>query len=229
MKLTHYLFILVTILAFSSVQAHDHEKRYNQISLDASASVEVENDTMVVSLFVQQEGSKASELSNQVNSKINWALEQLKSHQNIKVETESYSTSPVYKKSQIVAWRVRQSIRLESKDMALMSEVIGELQAKLKLDSISFDVSREKRELQTELLIDQALSAYSARAKQIANNLNHDRYKIVNMHVSTSAIAPRHSYRSAGVMMAEAARVAPEFSGGESTLTVRVNGTIELD
>jgi predicted secreted protein len=229
MKLTHYLFFCITLLSFSAAHAHEDAQRYNQISLDATASVEVENDTMVASLFVQEEGTKASELSSQVNTKINWALEQLKSHDSIKVETEGYSTSPVYKKSQIIAWRVRQSIKLESKDMALMSQLIGELQAQLKLDGISFDVSREKREQQTELLIDKALSAYSARAKQIANNLQHDSYKIVNIHVSTSSVAPRQKYRSAGVMMAEAAVVAPDFSGGERTLTVRVNGTIELD
>ena len=229
MKLTHYLFLLVALLSFPAAQAHEHAQRYNQISLDATASAEVENDTMVASLFVQEEGAKASELSSQVNRKINWALERLKSHSDIKVETESYSTSPVYKKSQIIAWRVRQSVKLESKDMALMSELIGELQEQLKLDGISFDVSREKREQQTEALIDKALSAFSARAKQIANNLQHDRYKIVNLHVSTSSITPRHQYRSAGVMMAEAAVVAPDFSGGERTLTVRINGTIELD
>ena len=229
MKLTHYLLLLIPLFCFSVAQAHDHSPRYNQISLDATASAEVDNDTMVASLYVQEEGANASELSSQVNRKINWALEQLKSQHNIKVETESYSTSPVYKKNQIIAWRVRQSIKLESKDMALMSELIGELQAQLKLDGISFDVSREKREQQTEALIDKALTAYSARAKQIANNLRHDSYKIVNIHVSTSSISPRNNYRSGGVMMAEAAVAAPDFSGGERTLTVRVNGTIELD
>ena len=229
MKQTHYLFLLVTLLYFSAAQAHEDTARYNQISLDATASAEVENDTMVASLYVQHEGANASELSSQVNRKINWALEQLKPHHNIKVETESYTTSPVYNKNQITAWRIRQSIKLESKDMASMSELIGVLQAQLKLDGISFDVSREKREQQTEALIDKALTAYSARAKQIANKLQHDSYKIVNIHVSTSSISPRNSYRSGGVMMAEAVVAKPDFSGGERTLSVRVNGTIELD
>lgn len=229
MKLTHYLLLFITLLSSSGVQADEPEQRYNQISLDATASAEVENDIMIASMYVQQEGGNASELSSQVNRKINWALEQLKSHENIKVETESYSTSPVYKKNQIIAWRVRQSIKLESKDMALLSELIGVLQAQLNLDGIVFDVSREKREQQTEALIDKALAAFSARAKQIANNLQHDSYKIVKIHVSTSSISPRSNYRSGGVMMAEAVVAAPDFSGGERTLTVRVNGTIELD
>ena len=80
MKLTHYLFLLTTLLCFSAAQAHEDAQRYNQISLDATASVDVENDTMVALLYVQEEGANASKLSSQVNKKINWALELLKSH-----------------------------------------------------------------------------------------------------------------------------------------------------
>lgn len=228
MKLNHTLLFLVAFFTFSAVHAHEQVKSYNQISLDASASADVENDTMIASLYVQEEGSNATDLSNQVNRKINWALEKLKAHDGVKAETESYSTSPVYNKNRITAWRVRQSIQLESKDMALMSEVIGELQTQLKLDGISFDVSRDNRERQIEALIDLALNAFSARAKQISNNLRHDRYEIVNIHVSTSSISPRQKYRGAVMMAESSAMVAPDIASGERTLTVRVNGTIEL-
>ncbi len=230
MKLFNSFLFVITLLLFSSAYAHEDVINYNQISLEASASAEVENDTMIVSLYAQEEGSKAVVLSNRVNKKINWALEKLKQYKNIKVETQSYSTNPVYSKNQIIAWRVKQSIQLESKDMSLMSEVLGELQQQLKLNGISFDVSRDKREQQTRILIDQALTAYNKRATQIANKLQRDSYKIVNMKVSTSESASRYRYRSASVMMAEAApAVAPEIAKGDQTLSVKVSGTIELE
>ncbi len=230
MKLFNSFLFVITLILFSSAYAHEEVKNYNQISLEASASAEVENDTMIVSLYAQEEGSKAVVLSNRVNKKINWALEKLKQYKNIKVETESYSTTPVYSKNQIIAWRVKQSIQLESKDMSLMSEVLGELQQQLKLNGISFDVSRDKREQQTRILIDQALTAYNKRATQIANKLQRDSYKIVNMKVSTSESASLYRYRSASVMMAEAApAVAPEIAKGDQTLSVKVSGTIELE
>jgi predicted secreted protein len=179
---------------------------------------------------VQEEGSRASLLSDRVNKKINMALADLKQHKTIKVETESYSTTPVYNKSQIVSWRVKQSIRLESKDMSLMSEVLGQLQQQLKLSQISFDVSREKSEQATQLLIDQALTAYNKRATQIANNLKYGHYKIVNMNVSTSSSAQPYRYRNAKAMVADSVQVAaPDIAKGDKTFTVRVNGTIELE
>ena len=169
-------------------------------------------------------------LSNKVNTKINWALQQLKQHKDIKVETESYSTNPVYNKNQLVGWRVKQSLKLESTDMSLMSEVLGDLQQQLKLAGISFDVSRDKREQQTQALIDQALSAYNKRATQIANKLQRDSYKIVTMHVSTSTNPVQHRFRNSTAMMAEMSSVvAPEIAAGERVLSVRVNGTIELE
>ncbi len=230
MKLLNSFLFVITLLLFSNVYAHEEVKNYNQINLEASASAEVENDTMIVSLYAQEEGSKAVALSNRVNKKINGALEKLKQYKNIKVETESYSTNPVYNKNQVIAWRVKQSIQLESKDMSLMSEVLGELQQQLKLNGISFDVSPGKREQQTRVLIDQALTAYNKRATQIANKLHHDGYKIVSMKVSTSASAAPYRYKMARVMMAEATpAVAPEIAKGDQTLSVRVSGTIELE
>jgi len=228
MKYLKPFFCIAILLTSSSAYSHEPVKSYNQISLEASASADVDNDTMIVSLYVQEEGSKAASLSNKVNKKINWALQKLKQHKSIKVETESYSTTPVYNNNQIIAWRVRQSIKLESINMPLMSEVLGELQTELKLAGISFDVSRAKRELETQALIDQALAAYDKRARQISKQLQRDGYKIVTMHVSTSANPIQHRYRKSMAVMSEAS-AAPDISAGDRTLKVRVNGTIELE
>jgi len=228
MRFSRYFILLITLFIAQGSYAHEAEKSYNQISLDASAATEVANDTMLVSMFVQEEGSDASRLSDEVNIKVNWALNRLKAFKEIKVETESYSTSPVYNKSQVVAWRVKQSIRLESKNMPLLSNVLGELQQKLKLNGIGFDVSREARDAQMKLLIDEAIAAFDQRAMQIANKLSSDSYKIVNVRVSTSN-NNSVNFRRSGLMMAEsAAKIAPEIAGGEKTLTATVNGTIEL-
>lgn len=230
MKYSIVFFIVVASLFVSNLQAHESVLNYNQISLEASASAEVGNDTMIVSMYAMEEGSHAVELSNKVNKKVNWALEKLKPYKNIKVETTNYSTSPVYNKSQIIAWRVQQSIQLESGDMTLMSEVLGDLQQQLKLNGVSFDVSREKTQQHTQALIERALVAFTERATRIANQLKKDGYKIVNMNVSTSAGGAQYKYRAMNAMMAEAApAIAPEVAGGEKTLSVRVNGTIELE
>jgi predicted secreted protein len=227
MKNYFLLLALITMLLSSRLSAHEIEKSYNQIHLEVSSAADVDNDTMVVSLYALEEGSRAAELSSRVNKKINWALNKLKQHKAIKVETESYTTNPVYNKNQVIAWRVRQSIRLESKDMSLMSEVLGEMQQQLKLSGISFDVSREKREAKTQSLIDEALAAYNKRATQVAKKLNFQSYKIVNINVSTSGSSPRYRQMDSRAMMSKM-ESAPAFAAGDKTLTVRVSGSIEL-
>jgi len=227
MKFTTFLFVLIAVFFGSPLNAHEIEKRYNQVHIEASSAADVDNDTMVVSLYALEEGSRATELSRKVNRKINWALNNLKQYKTIKVETESYSTNPVYNKNQVIAWRVRQSIRLESKDMSLMSDVLGEMQQQLKLSGISFDVSREKREAKTQSLIDEALTAYNKRATQIAKKLNFQSYKIVNINVATSGSSPRYRKMDSRAMMSKM-ESAPAFAAGDKTLTVRISGSIEL-
>jgi len=230
MRLNNSILIAIALLLPCSAIAHDAVKNYNQISLEVTSSADVNNDTMIVSLYVQEEGTEAKLLSDEVNKKINWALRLLKQHGNIKVETESYSTIPVYNKNKIIAWRVKQSIKLQTTNMPLMSEVLGELQQQLKLSNISFDVSRAKREQETEVLIDQALSAYNKRATQIANKLQRDNFKIVTMHVSTTTSPVQPRYRSSRIMMADAsASIKPDVAAGDRLLSVRVSGTIELE
>jgi predicted secreted protein len=141
---------LAAILLFSSIgvnnaMAHDDETHYDRIHLSVSATAQLENDTMVATLSAQEEGSQAAELSAMVNKRIRNALELVKKHPQIKHQTNAYSSNPIYNKNKISGWRVSQSLRLESSNMALMSDVLGELQADLALQSMQFTVSRQAR------------------------------------------------------------------------------------
>ena len=69
MKHTTFLFVFITMLFGSPLNAHEIEKSYNQVHIEASSAADVDNDTMVVSLYALEEGSKATELSRKVNQK----------------------------------------------------------------------------------------------------------------------------------------------------------------
>ncbi len=49
----------------------------------------------------------------------------------VKARSGAYQTLPVYEKSRVARWRVRQELRLESADFAAATELIGKLQASL--------------------------------------------------------------------------------------------------
>ena len=197
------LILALSLLVFAaSAAAHDNTLYYNQVSIDASASAEVENDTMIVNLYAMQESVDAKDASDRVNEIVNQALADLKKHPDIEVKTESYTTSPVYNKSQIVSWRVRQNISLKSKDMTQLSQLLGGLQRKMKLGSIGFDVSKEQRQTHTDRLIDEALTAYDKRASQVASKIKGGGYRIVNMNISTSGSESPRPYMAMRAMAA---------------------------
>jgi len=230
-KITLLCCALVAMTAFSlnSVWAHDTESHYDRINLSVSATAKIENDTMVATVYAVEEGSDAAKLARLVNKRIRDGLNLVKKHDVIKHQTNAYSSNPVYSNNKIKAWRVRQSLRLESKDMALMSDILGELQNDLALQSMQFTVSADSKNAQDEILIDTALESFEKRALQVVKKLSRNHYKIVNMNISTSGaagISPQYQMRA---MSLESVDSTPAVSAGEQTLSVTVNGSIELE
>jgi len=217
------LLFLLPLLA----QAHEHEDHYDRVQLSASAETRVENDIVLATLYAQEEGADAAQLANLVNERISEAIQLVNRHDAIVARTGSYNTSPVYNNNKITGWRVRQTIQLESRDMKLVSTVLGELQQTLSLQDITFAVSPELKNSTDELLIAEALKVFEQRAKNITGHLGRKNYKIVEINVSTAGNRyPRRNYE----FTAMASEVAPpSIVAGDQTLQVTVNGQIEMD
>ena len=221
--------VLFSSLFNNTVQANDNETHYDRVHLSVSATAQLENDTLVATVYAEEEGSEIAELSNIVNKRIGSALDLVKTHPEIKHQTNSYTSSPVYSKNKIRGWRVRQSLRLESQDMALMSKVLGVLQNNLALQSMQFTASPESKDQQDEILIDKALEDFDNRAQQVVKKLGRKNYKIVDISISSSnarVVRPQYQMRA---MASEAIETAPAISAGEQTVSVTVNGKIELE
>ena len=222
-------FLIVPLLFALPVFAVAHETtdHYDRVHLSASAQTQIENDTVIATLYAQEEGSDAVQLANLVNNRINVAVELVRQHDTIKLQTNNYNSSPVYHNNKITGWRVRQGIRLESQDMTVMSGVLGELQQTLALEGISFAVSPGLKNSTDDELIGEALKVFEKRAKNITQQLGRKNYKIVDINVSTSA---NHYTRRNYEVAAMAVKVAaPSIEGGEQTLQVTISGQIELE
>ncbi len=210
--------------------AHDNnDSHYDRVHLSASASSQIENDTMVATVYAEEEGAQAADLSAMVNRRISQGLDLVKKHGEIKHQTNAYSSNPVYSNNKIKGWRVRQSLRLESQNMALMSDILGKLQKDLALQSMQFTVSPASKNKQDEQLIDQSLEAFEKRARQVVKKLGRKNYKIVDINISTSGVSgvrPQYQMRA---MAMESVSSSPEISAGEQTISVTVNGNIELE
>jgi predicted secreted protein len=222
--------LLITALMFALpafVSAHEHNDHYDRVHLSANAQTRIENDTVIATLYAQEDGSDSAQLADLVNKRINKAIELVIQHNEIKLQTNNYSTTPVYNNNKITGWRVRQSIRLESQDMRLISEVVGNLQETLALQGINFAVSPDLKNRTDDILISEALKVFEQRAKNITQQLRRKNYKIVDIKVSTSANPYLRRNYEAVAMASKVA--APSIEGGEQTIQVNISGEIELE
>lgn len=223
-------FVLLAVFFFAPaiVAAHEAADHYDRVHLSASAQTRVQNDIAIATLYAQEEGSDAAGLSDRVNTRISEAVTLVKQHDAVQLQTSSYSTSPVYHSNKISGWRVRQSIRLESRDMALLSNLVGELQQTLNLQSLGFAVSPELKNSTDDELINEALKVFEQRAKNITQQLGRRDFRIVDIKIGDSVDHyPRRSFEAA--VMSSDRVAAPSIESGEQTLEITVSGQIELE
>ena len=223
-----YLIILAALVTGINVAFADDELRYNQVRLQSQQTEAVSNDTMHVSMNTYAEMQDPAKLAAKINNDMEWALQQAKQVQGVKINTGSYQTWPITRKEVTTGWRGQQDLVLESADTETLSRLVGQLQDRLQIKSMNFTVSDEKRAGVENRLIDAALDAFKQRAGIIGDNLKASDFRIVEINVNTSTQRPPMLRQARMASMSMEASDAVAVEGGESDVSVTVNGTIEL-
>lgn len=202
---------------------------YDQVDLNAAASQDIDNDLLIAVVFAEVEANDQADAADAVNEAITWAAGRSRRIDGIEVQTTTYTTRPVYANGRrIVGWIARQSLRLESTEPQLLSELLGELQQRVAVQSIDYDISDAARDAAEERLIAEALAQFKRRAELIAGELGRDGYRIVRLSVGNSGVFVTGA-RNRALAFAEADMAQPEIEAGTQAVSVNVNGTIELD
>lgn len=223
--------LIVTTVTFGlamtgSVIAAEEAPRYNQIHFQVERTRAVDNDRMHAVLGVTAEDDNAARVADQINRTMDWALKTAKTKTKIEARTGAYRTHPVYDKEKIRRWRASQELILEASDFAELGNLVGQLQERLQVASITFSVSAGQRRAAEDELITQALEAYQQRAELVRRQLAAKGYRIVDVSINTGGGQPVPLMR--GLAMESAAVAPPALEGGASPLGVNVSGTIEL-
>ncbi len=222
--------ILTCLTVFGlPLQAHaEAAPTYDRVSLNASAQAQVENNLMRVVFYAQSEQKNASAAASTVNATMQKADALLRDDDKLHHQTLDYTTQPVYDDRTIVAWQVRQSLLVESENMAHLADRMGPLQNLLDVQSVSFDVTDNERRLREDELIRQALDNFRARAELISNQLGASGYRIVQVTVDGQGqvYAPPRAMKAYAMSAAESAE--PAVEAGRQTLAVQASGEIEL-
>jgi predicted secreted protein len=198
------------------------------VELSADASRPAANDMAVAGAYFEASDANPAALSKQVNRVIASALEQIHAYPAVRAKVAGTSTFPVYGKDgrKIEAWRMRSDLQLESRDLPALSELLGKLQASLALSGLVMHPAPETRKSTADVAATDAIRAFQARAKTIADTLG-KAYRIQRLSIGYgSPPSPIRPAMKSAAFAAEAAAVPIE--AGESEIVVTVSGTIEL-
>jgi predicted secreted protein len=216
-------------VGLSGVATADEAAQTRRVSFRVESSREVVNDWLRAALVVTDEDADPAQLANRVNERMDWALGVARAEKRVKVQSGGYNTHPVYDKNRIRRWRASQQLWIESADFDAATRLIGELQSRLQLQSLSFSVSPEERRKVGDALIEEALAAFKARADLVRSSLGASGYEIVHLGIDTPGGPPPPRPMMRAAAMSEAAVAPPAVEGGSTRVIVHIDATIELD
>ena len=216
-------------LALSSTAGLADELNYNVYHLTAEAQQRVQNDLMKVTLSASHEANRAADAAAAVNQQMQWALKRDRAKKPLTVSTGQYQTTPVYQNRKIAGWRASQQLHIESDKFSVLTDMLGELQEKLKLDAMQFVPKVQTRRQTEDKLVVEALNQFKTRAKLVASTMQASKYDVVNLSINTGDYRPPIPHMRMDMMAMKAEGVAaPAVEAGSSTVSVSVSGGIQL-
>ncbi|HEY6511486.1 MAG TPA: SIMPL domain-containing protein [Burkholderiaceae bacterium] len=229
------LLACVALTAVSMVQAQPAAPPpwpHDALTLATSAALEVPYDIMAMTLSTTREGSDAAAVQNQLRQAIDSALVEARKAQRpgqIEVRTGAFSLSPRYgpKSPNITGWVGQAELVLEGRDMSAIAQLAGRLNT-LTVARVGYALARETRERVESDAAAQAIAKFRARAADYAKQFGYAGYTVREVHVGTSEPPISPPMPRARMMAAAAADESIPVEAGKATVTVQVNGSVQM-
>lgn len=205
---------------------------HNVVQISASASVEVVQDLLTLTLSVTREGADATQVQSQLKQALEPALVLAKKQASpggMDVRTGAFSLQPRYgRDSRISTWIGTAELVLEGRDAERIATTAGRVQG-MTVSSALFSLSREQRQSVESQVQAAAIERFRARATEVARSFGFGTYGLREVSVSGSE---QGFYPRARMLAAEpramAADAAVPVEAGKTTVQVNVQGSIQL-
>lgn len=201
-----------------------------RVNLSSSASVQVAQDLLTLSLSVLREGADPHTLQTQINAVLESALQVARREARpgqMDVRSGQFSLSPRYgRDGKLSTWQGSAGLILEGRDFARITDTAGKLQT-LTVASINFGLTPEQFQAAQAKAQAQAISQFRSNATEVAKGFGFADYTLVEVHIGAETPAPlmRQSMLASASMAADAPIAA---EGGTSQVTVTVSGSVQL-
>lgn len=230
--LTLSTLVLASAFSATAFAQQNEQLNYNVINVQAEAARKVSNDEMHAVLYIEKSNKQPAELASQITQLMNQAMALAKKYPQVKVETGSQTTYPIYdnENRKLKEWRGRAEIQIESTDFKAASQLIGELQQNFQTQSINFSVSDvQRKKVENELMVE-ASKNFQQRAQMLSQAWNKSGYNLINLNLNTSNQYPQPIMMRASMAKFSGAEAvdAQDVAAGESKITVNANGAIQF-
>jgi predicted secreted protein len=222
--------VLSTLAIACAAQAAPEAPR-ERLSLSASASAEVTRDLLGISFSTTREGADASTVQSGLKQALDAALAEARKIAKpgqVDVQTGAFSLYPRHdpKTGKISGWQGSAELQVEGRDTAAIAQLAGRITT-LTIGRVGYSLSREAREKAEADITAQAISRYRAKAADYARQFGYGSYVVGEVNIGADESGPR-PVMMMKAMRAEAADVALPTEAGKTTVTVNVNGSIQL-
>jgi predicted secreted protein len=203
------------------------------VHLSASASAQVTQDWLVMTLAVQKEGADAATVQKQIRTQLASALALAQGSAQaglLDVNTGQLSVSPRYgRDGKSNGWTGVAELILQGRDVDRITAVAGRVQG-MTVSQVQWEVSPELRRQTESRIQGQAVAQFQSRANALASSFGFGTYGLREVRVTNQESAGEQpQLRMASVQMDAAPSPMPiPAQAGQSRVTVNVSGSIQL-
>jgi predicted secreted protein len=204
----------------------------NVLQLQASGTVEVQQDLLMLSLTTARDGTDPAGVQAQLKAALDAALAEAKKGAQpgqMDVRTGNFALYPRHnKEGRIAGWTGTAELVLEGRDFPRITQTAGRITT-MTLGGVSFGLSREQRERVERQAQSSAIESFKARAGELAKGFGFTGYTLREVAVSASEPGFQPRMR----MMAQEGKIASADASvpvepGKSAVVVTVSGSVQL-
>lgn len=232
MKTAKTIAAIALLASTSGIFAQNNVPQRNEVQLSSSAAVEVQQDTLSISLNTSKDGADAGVVQAQLKTALDAALTEAKKSAvpgQMDVRTGNFSLYPRYgKEGKLNGWLGTAELVLEGKDFARISSTAGKIQT-LTMGSVSFSLSREQRQKAETDVQATAIERFKIKASEIAKSFGFSGYTLreVSVNANDQGFSPRPRMMAMAAKSMSADDAVP-VEAGKASVVVTVSGTVQL-
>ncbi len=204
----------------------------NVVSLNASATVEVNKDWLTVVFSTTREGTDAAAVQAQLKQALDAALTEARKAARpgqLEVQTGSFSLYPRYAaKGGITGWQGSTELIVQGRDTQGISQLTGRVQTLL-IARTGFSLSREAREKVEGDVTAEAIARFRSRADSAAKLFGFAGYTVREVSVSADGgqMQPQPMMVRSQAMKTSADEALP-VEAGKAVVTATVSGSVQM-